>query len=78
MPPLSYELKYCERCGSLGLRRAASSETYCEPCRRMLINFSLLNHAERASQLHRKPTGKSVVPMIGPGLQTSLAFGRLQ
>lgn len=33
MQETAYELKYCERCGSLGLRRCQSSETYCEPLR---------------------------------------------
>jgi ribosomal protein L37AE/L43A len=27
------ELKYCERCGTLGLRRQESERIYCEPCR---------------------------------------------
>ena len=36
MEPITYELKYCERCGSLGLRRLRSSETYCESCAQIL------------------------------------------
>ncbi len=42
----TYELKYCERCGSLRLRRAASAEAYCEPCGRILVNYSLLQSCE--------------------------------
>ncbi len=34
-----YELKYCERCGALGLRRRQSAETYCEACGQMLLNY---------------------------------------
>jgi hypothetical protein len=51
----TYELKYCERCGSLLLRRSASAETYCEPCEQMLANYSLRNHAGRANLLLYKP-----------------------
>ena len=76
----TYELKYCERCGSLRLRRSASAETYCEPCGRMLANYSLPNHAERASLLLRKSTGKirrgpRDGSTDGP---VALPFGRLQ
>ena len=35
----AYELKYCERCGSLGLRRVLSAETYCRPCGHVLTNI---------------------------------------
>jgi hypothetical protein len=27
------ELKYCERCGTLGMRRRSTERIYCEPCR---------------------------------------------
>jgi ribosomal protein L37AE/L43A len=75
----TYELKYCERCGSLRLRRAESAETYCEPCGQMLANFSLTNHAERASLLLRKPRAKSAVaPVMNHEAQAPLPFGRLQ
>jgi hypothetical protein len=36
-----YELKYCERCGSLGTRHTESSETYCEACARVLTHCFL-------------------------------------
>ena len=75
----TYELKYCERCGSLILRPAASSETYCEPCGLELANFVLHNHAERANLLLRKSRGKSTVPLVvDPDAQAPLPFGRLQ
>lgn len=79
MQPTTYELKYCERCGSLRLRRAASTETYCEPCGQMLLNCCLLNHAERASSLLRKSRGKSSIPLAAiDQAQAGLPFGRLQ
>ena len=39
MQQTTYELKYCERCGSLLLRRQKSSETYCGPCQQALSNI---------------------------------------
>ena len=41
MPSITYQLKYCERCGSLRLRAADSAETYCRPCERLLFNWTL-------------------------------------
>jgi hypothetical protein len=35
----SYELKYCERCGGLGLRRSKSGAPYCCDCEQMLRAF---------------------------------------
>jgi hypothetical protein len=34
MSERTLELKYCERCGSLGLRRKGCGEVYCESCAR--------------------------------------------
>jgi ribosomal protein L37AE/L43A len=36
MPLIKFELKYCERCGSLRLRRADSRVTYCQSCTHLL------------------------------------------
>ncbi len=58
MEGTSYELKYCERCGSLGLRRLRSAESYCRSCGQ-LVNDSLSTHAIR-KLLRRKP--KAEVP----------------
>ena len=43
MEGTTLELKYCECCGALGLRRPHSSESYCERCARLLTRqiFSL-------------------------------------
>jgi len=35
----SYELKYCERCGGLGLRRNKSGLPYCSECEQMMQHF---------------------------------------
>ncbi|MGB7555957.1 MAG: hypothetical protein WBM04_16415 [Candidatus Korobacteraceae bacterium] len=75
----TYELKYCERCGSLKLRRATSADAYCEPCGRILINYSLPSHAERARMLLRKPPAKSgIAPAMIDEMQVELPLGRLQ
>jgi hypothetical protein len=75
----TYELKYCERCGSLRLRPAASAQTYCEPCEQMLANYSLPNHAQRATLLLCKSRPKSVAaPMVSGDTPSGLPFGRLQ
>ena len=59
VPHTAYELKYCERCGSLGLRRAQSGETYCEPCGQILIAYTLPGdptprYLPRRAKPHRK------------------------
>jgi hypothetical protein len=74
----TYELKYCERCGSLRLRRSASAETYCEPCAQMLANYSLRNHVGRASLRLHKPRAKSVTAPILHADTPQLPLGRLQ
>lgn len=37
-----YELKYCERCGALGIRQSRSSRVYCNECQRKMgeVNFA--------------------------------------
>jgi hypothetical protein len=35
----SYELKYCERCGGLGLRRSKSGLPYCCDCEQIMRAF---------------------------------------
>ncbi len=35
----TYELKYCERCGGLGLRRDKSGLPYCDDCEQMMQRF---------------------------------------
>jgi hypothetical protein len=36
----SYELKYCECCGGLGLRRSHSGLPYCSECEQMMQHLS--------------------------------------
>jgi hypothetical protein len=51
----SYELKYCERCGGLGLRRSQSGLPYCCDCQQMLQRFLVRPPSadDKAGQLRR-------------------------
>ena len=40
METIKYELKYCERCGTLKLRQVASACTYCRRCEELLARFT--------------------------------------
>jgi ribosomal protein L37AE/L43A len=76
MERTSYELKYCERCGSLGLRRVHSGETYCEPCGQMLINYSFSGDMVRKSLFRRRKTPRPILSRAEG--QPSLLRGRQQ
>jgi hypothetical protein len=41
MEPRSMELKYCERCGNIWLRRSGSRLTRCAPCARAEASLQL-------------------------------------
>ena len=45
MESIRYELKYCERCGTLKLRQVASVSTYCRSCEGLLARFTLARDA---------------------------------
>lgn len=60
MQAISYQLKYCERCGSLRLRPAASAETYCPSCEQALLR------AITPVALPCKRPAKRQVPKAGP------------
>lgn len=74
----AYELKYCERCGALGLRRSKSAESYCRPCGQILVNYSLPAGAARRLLL-RKPEVEPPMALILKGTaEASVSSGRLQ
>ncbi len=86
MQSTTYELKYCERCGSLRLRRTASAGTYCEPCGQMLVAFSLPAHAERAMSpkeaaldfLHQMQSGELNREKLGEEFSVFLTQDRVK
>ena len=74
MQHTTYELKYCERCGSLGLRRSQSAENYCEPCGQILTTY--LPPADwRRRSVVRQPGTEAPTPLKLQGVTLS---GRLQ
>jgi hypothetical protein len=72
----TYELKYCERCGSLGTRRAHSSDTYCESCAQILTHSLLPGIANRRPRL-RGAGKQKALPLEIKGAAEP-ACGRLQ
>jgi len=78
MQETAYELKYCERCGSLGLRRCQSSETYCEPCGQILINYSFPGNLGRRSLLRKSRTEPHTPLKLEGKAQSYISFGRPQ
>ncbi len=55
------ELKYCERCGTLGLRRRASGQIYCTGCAREMARVFLAPSDLRCpSPEQKKPCGWAV------------------
>jgi hypothetical protein len=77
MHAIRYELKYCERCGSLRLRRADSAETYCQPCGRALFNLPLGEALRLKIPMRRSRAAKPGLPVLHPACQLELTPGRL-
>jgi len=78
MQAITYELKYCERCGALRLRRADSGGAYCRHCQGVLFNLPA-KQALQSTLLLRKPrAAKKRVPALHPEAQLELSCGRLQ
>jgi hypothetical protein len=79
MQPITYELKYCERCGALRLRRSESPETYCQPCEQVLFSLPLPDGARPSKLLLRKPrTPKDELRVFKTEAQLEPPYGRLQ
>lgn len=63
----NYELKYCERCGGLGLRRVTSNQSYCRRCEAILARFSLLrlrNHQTTQEPDSHRPAAVEVQAVL--------------
>jgi hypothetical protein len=52
---VKYELKYCEICGGLGMRRPQSSALYCEECARLLALRPLRGRGARRGPTRATP-----------------------
>ncbi len=61
MEAIKYELKYCERCGTLKLRQVASLSTYCRRCEGLLERYALRRAATDANS--------AALPLPAPALR---------
>ena len=77
MERITYELKYCERCGSLCTRRSDSSDTYCDACTQMLTQVCLPGGIGRRSR-HRRDRERIAPQASVPQLKSQAECGRLQ
>ena len=76
MERTTYELKYCERCGSLCLRPSQSSQTYCQPCGKLLLDYAFTGDR---GLLLRKSKDESAAPLPSAGQPSAIEMcGRLQ
>jgi len=59
MDSTTYELKYCERCGTLKLRPVASVSTYCRRCEELLARFTFARGSDgtRSAKHSAPPVG---------------------
>jgi len=79
MLPIHYELKYCERCGSLRLRRSDSAESYCPSCEHVLFDAPFSHGALQAKLLRGKhKRAKASLPALPGQAQRPLVHGGLQ
>jgi hypothetical protein len=79
MEAIKYELKYCERCGTLKLRAATSGATYCRACERLLGRFKFhgVGGANCRTARPVSPDLERLAARRASGLGVSLA-GRVQ
>ena len=79
MENIKYELKYCERCGTLKLRPITSPNNYCLFCERMLARFRFPRAGGAASSVGLSTTGElkmqAGIPLSVTGM---VASGRVQ
>jgi len=71
MEMISYELKYCERCGTLKLRPIDSGGTYCRRCNGMLARYTIPRGPRSANTGALSPSPELTilvrVPTVGTG-----------
>ncbi len=68
METIRFELKYCERCGTLKLRPVASETTYCRRCESLLARFTFSRGSGETNSavLAAQPTLRmpSAIPLV--------------
>lgn len=79
MPLIKYEFKYCERCGSLRLRRVESGAPYyCQACAQLLSRIILLPRQGLVRNQHGRSPQTEIQPNPGCGNRAVLSPGRVQ
>ena len=65
------ELKYCERCGGLWVRRIGGEEIYCPPCAVEMVDFAISRRRTSArlpvNQDLEETTAPKVIFICGEG-----------
>lgn len=79
MENIKYELKYCERCGTLKLRPVSSANNYCLLCERMLARFRF-PRGSRTASIVGLPSASELKILVGIPLSVTgiVASGRVQ
>ena len=79
MKAIKYELKYCERCGTLKLRPVSSANNCCLPCERMLTHYGFPRGAVSANGVALPRAGGMKVSVgIPVSVSGTSAPGRVQ
>ena len=73
MEIINYELKYCERCGTLKLRQVDAVSTYCRRCEGLLARFTF----PRVSGDTNSPSLPSSAPGLPAGIPSVIVGDRL-
>ena len=77
MKPKAYELKYCELCGSLGVRLLDTAGSYCQPCAEIFLHYSLAGDLVR-SMIGRRRAPSAADNQRGTATAALVPFGRVQ
>ncbi len=77
MENIKFELKYCERCGTLKLRRVDSVSTYCRRCEGLLARYTSPSGvtAAKTAPLRRV---RGMLAAIPPPVSSGRIAGRAQ
>ena len=79
MESIRYELKYCERCGTLKLRQISSVSTYCRRCEGLLARFTFARGGEGVnSAVLPAPPAQRIMARIPVVVVRERLAGRVQ
>jgi Zn-finger nucleic acid-binding protein len=67
---IQLELKYCERCGGLWLRRRGTAEVYCAACAQEMPGFRMVRQSKARARLPIRNAGEirrrfELIPGLG-------------